>query len=183
MLEITIPEAHLFDDNTQEFIDIKSTKLKLEHSLLSVKKWESRWHRPFLDDKEKSLPEILDYISCMSLDRNVDPVVYKGLTNELIERVVEYIKNPMTATTFSNNNLIGAQTHRRETVTAEIIYYWMVSLRIPVEFEKWHLNQLLTLIKVINIKSGGEKKMSKREAAEQRRALNAQRRAKYRTKG
>lgn len=183
MLELTIPKQSLFNNDTQEFVEIKETKLKLEHSLLSLKKWESRWHKPFLVDAEKTLPEIIDYIYCMSLDRNVDQEIYKYLTNENISRVVEYIKNPMTATTFSGNTLVGAQRYSKETITAEIIYYWMVALRIPVEFEKWHLNQLLTLIKVVNIKNGGDKKMSPKEAAAQRKALNAKRRAKYNTKG
>lgn len=183
MLEIVVPEQHLYDEVKEEFVDVKDTVLRLEHSLIAVRKWESMWHKPFLGEENKTIPEIIDYIYCMSLDKKVDPNVFRCLTNDNIEKVVEYIKDPMTATWFSNNNMVGAQRSSREKITAEIIYYWMVSLRVPVEFEKWHINQLLTLIKVINIKNGGDKKMSKKEAAEQRRALNEQRRAMYKTKG
>lgn len=184
MLQIIIPEQEKYDELTSEFVKIKKTVLKLEHSLLSIRKWESKWHKPYLGKEDKTMEEIVDYISCMCLNReSVDSNVYRFLSEENIKEIVDYIKNPMTATWFSENALVGASNRYGEVVTAEIIYYWMISLQVPVEFEKWHLNQLLTLLKVINIKNGGEKKMSKKDAALQRQMLNAKRRAKYKTKG
>lgn len=184
MLQIIIPEQEKYDEISEEFIKIKNTTLKLEHSLLSIKKWESKWHKPYLGNDDKTIPEILDYISCMTLNKeSVDPMVYRFLNEEDVKKIIDYIKDPMTATWFSGNNRIGASNKYGEVVTAEIIYYWMISLRVPVEFEKWHLNQLLTLLKVISIKNGGEKKMSKKDAAIQRKMLNEQRRKKYKTKG
>lgn len=183
MKEIFIPESELFNEDTNEFIHIEETTLQLEHSLISLKKWEERWHKPFLKKEDKTIEEILDYVRCMSLNvKKVDPKVYQYLPTSLINEIVEYIKDPMTATTFSDS-LIGAQQNSREIITAEIIYYWMVTYNIPVEFQKWHLNQLLTLIKVVSIKNGPKKKMGRKEAAQQREALNKARRAKYNSKG
>lgn len=184
MIEITIPNAvELFDSDTNQFINVKPTKIQLEHSLISLKKWEQKWHKPFLAKEEKTSEEMLDYIRCMTLNHGVDPNTYRALTVEDIEKISEYIKDPMTATWFSSNETVGASKSKKEIITAEIIYYWMITLQIPVEFQKWHLNQLLTLIKVVNLKNAPEKKMNKREAAKQRSALNAARRAKHRTSG
>ena len=184
MLEITIPEQTKFNEETNEFVQIKETTLKLEHSLLSIKKWEAKWHVPFLGKKEKTLEEYLSYISCMTLNREkVDPNVYKCISQKSFLEIIDYVKDSMTATWFNNNNRIGASNRSNEVVTAETIYYWMISYRVPVEFEKWHLNQLLTLLKMIHIKSGGEKKMPAKEAAAFRKKLNQERRAKYKTKG
>lgn len=184
MIEVTIPEQTKFNEDTNEFIHIKETTLKLEHSLLSVKKWESKWHVPFLGKNEKTLDEYLSYISCMTLNREkIDPNVYRCISQETFLAIIDYIQDKMTATWFNNNDRIGASNRSGEVVTAEIIYYWMISYRVPVEFEKWHLNQLLTFLKVIHIKSGGEKKMDKKEAAAIRRKMNQERRAKYKTKG
>lgn len=183
MLIITVPEQKLFNEKSETFLQTKETKLRLEHSLISLRKWEAKWHKPFLGKDEKTTEEITDYISCMCLDSNVDPNVFKYMPMILIQEIITYIENPMTATWFNENKTIGAASNSREIVTAEIIYYWMITLSVPVEFEKWHLNQLLTLIKVVNIKNGGKKKMSKKDAAKQRQLLNAQRRAKYHTRG
>lgn len=188
MLEIVIPEQHyeLFDEEKEEFlppVDIKETKIQLEHSLISLKKWEQKWHKPFLGSEEKTTEEIRDYIRCMTLSHGVDPEVYKWIPRNVIDEVIEYIKDPMTATWFSDNSTVGAQKISGGAVTAEIIYYWMIALSIPVEFQKWHLNQLLTLIKVVNIKNGKETKMDRKTAAQRRAALNAQRRAKYKSRG
>lgn len=189
MLEIIIPEQHyeLFDEVKEEFlppIDIKETKIQLEHSLISLKKWEQRWHKPFLGKSDQlTYEELLDYIRCMTLSHGMDPEIYKYIPKNTIEEIVEYIKDPMTATWFSNNELTGAQKNSREVITAEIIYYWMIALSIPVEFQKWHLNQLLTLIKVVNIKNSKPKKKDKNSAAKERAAINAARRAKYNSKG
>lgn len=189
MIEIVIPEQHyeLFDERTEEFlpsVDIKETKLQLEHSLISIKKWEQKWHKPFLKKGEdKTYEEFSDYIRCMTLTYGVDPEVYKWIPKNVMETVTEYIEDPMTATWFRDDALIGAQKNSREIVTAEIIYYWMITLNIPVEFQKWHLNQLLTLIKVVNIKNGKPKKVDKRKAAQERAALNKLRREQYNSKG
>lgn len=185
MLELNIPEQSMFEEETGTFIDIKKTILKLEHSLSAVRKWEAKWHILFLDEyREKTLEELIDYVRCMTINEEpVDQNVYRVLTSNDLQTVVDYIKDPMTATWFHNNSRVGASNRTGEKISAEVIYYWMVIQRVPVEFENWHLNQLLTLLKVINIKSGGEKKMSPKEAAIQRAKINAERRAKYHTKG
>lgn len=188
MKEIIIPEQHyeFYDEEKEEFlppVDIKETKLQLEHSLISLKKWEQKWHKPFLKDEDKTEEELSDYIRCMTLNHGVDPIVYRFIPNEKIKEVIDYIKDPMTATWFRDNSLIGAQKSSREVVTAEIIYYWMIALNVPVEFEKWHLGQLLTLIKVVSIKNKGDQKMDPRVAARERALLNKQRRAKYHSRG
>lgn len=187
MYELVIPEQHkeFWIESKQEFIyaDFKETKLQLEHSLISLKKWESKWHKPFLGKNDKSPEEITDYIRCMTIGKEPDPIVYLFIPPEKIEEIVKYIENPMTATWFSKDGKVGASKSSKEVITNEIIYYWMISLGIPVDFQKWHLNQLLTLIKVVNIKNEPKKKMSRKQEAQQRAALNAQRRAKYNTKG
>lgn len=185
MLKITIPKQTLWDEVNAEFIDIDETKLTLEHSLISIHKWEGIWHIPFLgngrDESKKTSEQIMSYVKCMTLN-NVKDEVYAGLTPENVKEITDYIANPMTAARF-NDSLIGAQSHSGEYVSSETIYYWMIALHIPVEFEKWHLEQLLTLIKFVNAKETPEKKMSQQEWAKQRQALNAARKAKYKTKG
>lgn len=183
MLKLVIEPQALLDEKTLSIINIPGATLELEHSLISIKKWESKWHKPFLDKKDKTIEEIIDYIECMTIKGNVDPIVYQHLPSEAIEKVITYIQDPMTATWFSNNNTIGAQRSSGEVVTNEIIYYWMIELGIPVEFQKWHISQLLTLIKVVTLKRQPPKKMSQKEAMAQQRALNAQRRAKMKSKG
>lgn len=183
MKEIHIPACKGFDSNKQMFVNIEETTLKLEHSLISLKKWEQKWHVSFLDKNSKKTPEMwIDYIRCMTMNKEkVDDKIYQYMSTKIINEVIKYIEDPMTATTFSDTKgPLGTGKH--EIVTAEIIYYWMISLGIPVEFEKWHLNQLLTLIRVVNIKNN-PKKMSAREEAAQRKSLNAARRAKYHSRG
>lgn len=189
MIEVVIPEQHyeFFDDEKEEFlpkVDIKETKIQLEHSLISLKKWEQKWHKPFLGKTENlTYDELSDYIRCMTLNHGVDPEVYKWIPKNVVEEIIEYIKDPMTATWFRDDKLVGAQKNTREVITAEIIYYWMITLNIPVEFQKWHLNQLLTLIKVVNIKNGKPQKKDPKLAAQERAALNAKRRAELKSKG
>lgn len=188
MLDIIIPEQHyeFYDDINEVFlppINVKETKIQIEHSLISIRKWEQKWQKPFLQNVEKTYGEITDYIRCMTLTHGIDPDVYHWIPESVIKEVIEYINNPMTATWFSDNNLVDAQKNSRETVTAEIIYYWMIVLNIPIEFQKWHLNQLLTLIKVVNIKNGKPKKMNKRDAARERAALNKKRREQFNSNG
>ena len=180
MLQITIPAVELWDERKQEFITTKEQTLQLEHSLVSLSKWESKWCKPFLNKQEKTFEETLDYIKCMTLTQNVDPEVYNYLTNENIKEINEYIEAPMTATYFSDEKTSKTS---REQVTAELIYYWMIALNIPFECQKWHLNRLLTLIKVCSIKNQPPKKRSKKDIMSRNAALNAARRKQLNTKG
>lgn len=179
MLIIKIPASEMFNDATQEFIQVKEQTLQLEHSLVSLSKWESKWNKPFFSKTEKTLAETLDYIKCMTITQNVKPEVYSRLSASNIDEINKYIEAPMTATTFSNLNVGGS----REIVTSEIIYYWMIALNVPMECQKWHLNRLLTLIRVCNIKNTPPKKMNRREIMNRNAALNAARRKQLNSKG
>ena len=182
MLRITIPETEKFDSEKNEFIYISEQKLQLEHSLVSISKWESKWCKPFLSKETMTREQTIDYIKCMTLTQNVDPEVYENLTTPIVRQINEYIDAPMTATWFSEDTKkTGGPS--RETITNEIIYYWMITLNIPVEFQKWHLNRLLTLIKVCNAKNAPAKKMSRRELLSRNRALNEARRRAANSKG
>lgn len=186
MLQITIPAQEYFNEITERFINSKATVLQLEHSLVSLSKWESKWQKPFLVKTEKTVEESVDYIRCMTLTQNIPDEFYKtiidnvAVVNSLIEQVSKYIELPMTATTFSktDKNVIN-----RELITAEVIYYWMITLNIPFECQKWHLNRLLTLINVCNIKNQPQKKMSQKDTLARNRALNEARRNKLHTSG
>lgn len=181
MLSITIPASEEFDSKNNEFINRKEQTIQLEHSLVSISKWESRWHKPFLADKNpKSSEEILDYIRCMTVTQNVDPSTYLYLTRDNYEKIQRYIDDPMTATTFND---MQQNRPSREIITSELIYYWMIAYQVPVEFEKWHLNRLLTLIRVCSIKNTPPKKMSKREIINRNAKLNAARRKALNSKG
>lgn len=180
MLTITIPTTEMWDEKNEKFIDIKECRLQLEHSLVSLSKWESKWCKPFLFTNDKTAEEIMDYVRCMTLTTNVSPEVYYGLTSENIKAINAYIEAPMTATHFgSEQNGSG----KREIVTSELIYYWMIALNIPFECQKWHLNRLLTLIRICNIKNQPAKKMSRKEIMSRNAALNAARRKQLGTKG
>lgn len=178
MLRITIPETELW--NETEFIPVKEQTLQLEHSLVSLSKWESKWCKPFLTNTEKTNEETIDYIKCMTLTQNVDPNVYKCLTKENIDQINNYIYASMTATTFMEEKN-GKRNH--EIVTAELIYYWMIALNIPFECQKWHLNRLLTLVRVCNVKNSPPKKRSRREIMSRNAALNEARRQQMNSKG
>ena len=180
MLRITIPAVEEWDEFKQEFVTTKEQTLCLEHSLVSLSKWESKWCKPFLTKQERTYEETIDYIKFMTLTPNVDPEVYNFLTNDNMTEINEYIEAPMTATTFSKD-LHGKAGH--EIVTSELIYYWMIALNIPFECQKWHLNRLLTLIKVCNIKNTPPKKMSRRDILNRNASLNAARRQQMNTKG
>lgn len=180
MLTIIVPETELYDENRNEFITIHETKLVLEHSLVSLAKWESKWKKSYLSTDDKTTEQVLDYIRCMTITQNVRDEVYLALSNENIQDITDYINDPMTATTFSDTQK-KLSTH--DTITAEIIYYWMITFQIPIEFQKWHLSRLMTLINVCAIKNSPEKKMTKQEIRAHNRALNAERRAKYNSKG
>lgn len=181
MLEITIPAAEYYDESGDGgFVYTKECTLRLEHSLVSLSKWESKWHKPFLSKEPKTTEETLDYFRCMTITQNVDPLVYLSLKPEHHALITAYLDDKMTATTFSDkqNNKFS-----REIITAEIVYYWMVAQQIPFECEKWHLNRLLTLIQVCNIKNTPPKKMSKKDILTQNHALNNSRRQRLGTHG
>lgn len=184
MLKITIPATELFDDENQKFINVKETTLQLEHSLVSLSKWEQKWKVPFLGRDQKTHEQTLDYIRCMNLSsEEIPPEVFLAISNDNINEVGEYINDKMTATWFSEAP--GQQGPRTsEVLTAEVIYYWLVALTIPFEVQHWHLNRLLTLVRVTNIKNDPKKKlMPRNEAAAQQRMLNEQRKARLGTKG
>ena len=180
MLQLTISAVEQWDEQKQEFVHSKGQTLQLEHSLVSLSKWESKWCKAFLSKKEKSFEETLDYIKSMTITQNVDPEVYQYLTNANIDQVNKYIEAPMTATYFLEDK---SGRSSNEQVTAELIYYWMIALNIPFECQKWHLNRLLTLIRVCNLKNKTPKKMNKKEIMNRNTALNAARRQQLNTKG
>lgn len=181
MLHITVPASEFYDESKEEFVEIKEQTLTMEHSLISISKWEAKWKKPYLSDDKKTTEELLDYFRCMTITPSkVDPLVYRSMTPENLQEISDYIQDPMTATTINSNRRGG----KREVWTSEIIYYYMIAQNIPVEFEKWHINRLIMLIQVCAIKNNpNQKKMSRSEIAKQNRAINAARRKKYGTRG
>ena len=181
MLQIKVPlTPEGWDEEKCEFVPPKYQNLQLEHSLISLSKWESKWCKAFFSKREKTHEEITDYIRCMTLTQNVKPEVYEYLTRENIAQIQQYIESPMSATYFAENK---NGRINNETVTSELIYYWMIALNIPFECQKWHLNRLLTLVRVCNLKNQPAKKMSKRELAGRNAALNAARKKQLNTRG
>ena len=185
MLQITIPGIdNGWDESKQEFVSIKECTLQLEHSLVSLKKWESKWHKPFLSKEDKTHEETIDYIRCMTITKNVNPEVYRCLTSENISKINEYISDPMTATWFSEDKIQnGNKSRNNSVITNETIYYWMITYGIPMECQKWHLNQLLTLIRVFEVRNKKPKKMSRKEIMQRNTALNKARREAMNSKG
>lgn len=181
MLQVTVPAYEWYDEATNTFGSCKETTLQLEHSLVSIHKWEQRWNKPFLGKDEKTIEQCIDYVRCMTLTQHVDPAVYRGITTEIFDKINSYIEAPMTATWFSDKDKAGPP--HKETITSEVVYYWMISLNIPWECRKWHLNTLLTLIRVCNAKNAPKKKQNRREMMDQRTAINKARRAKLNSKG
>lgn len=180
MLRIDQEASELFDELTNTFEKSPEIHLELEHSLISIQKWEAKWKKPFLARGEKTMDELLDYIRCMTIKNAPDLEVYKYLSKHNVEKVVRYIEDPMTATTIHHRGNSSNSTN--ETVTAEVVYYWMFKLGIPIETEKWHFNKLWMLLQVFQVKDN-PKKLSKVEAAQERMRLNAERRKKYNSKG
>lgn len=183
MLRITLGPEELFNEDTQEFVKTKPLSIRLEHSLVSISKWESIWEKPFLsfDDKVgKSEEEIRSYIQCMVIgeipDYALDILFYRYGRD-----IENYIESPNTATTIrKTNRKSGGKSG--SVITSELIYYWMVAFNIPFETQRWHLNRLLTLIDICNIKNS-DNKMPRKQAMAQQRSLNAQRRAAMKSRG
>lgn len=182
MLEITIPAQEIWDPQANRFRECtKDVKLRLEHSLLSLAKWESKWNVPFVGNTELTPEQTIDYIRCMCVDK-VDPSILDFLTTDNLKSIMEYIDLPMTATWFSGLES-NKNTVRNEVITAEIIYYWMVASNIPFSCEKWHLNRLITLVKVCSIKNAPKEEMSQKEILNQYKSENARRKAMLKTRG
>lgn len=189
MVKITIPdqpEEQLWDETNECFVykpGVKGCELTLEHSLLSIAKWESIWCKPYLVDKDKTLEESISYIECMTISpANVNPEVYKRIPQSEYDKVNAYINNPATATTICGKKGGGRSS---ELVTSELIYYWMTACNIPFECQKWHINRLITLIKICEIKNDpkGQKKMSANEVRQNYDKLNEARRRAMHSKG
>lgn len=181
MLTIVVPAAELFDEVKQKFIKSPKVVLELEHSLVSISKWEAIWEKPFLKPEERTVEETISYIQAMSLDPDAPSEVFGRLTNENVMAINSYIDAKMTATWFREDPM--APKRPQEIITSELIYYWLVALNIPFECQHWHLNRLLTLVRVCNEKNQPEKKMSRAELAARNRQLNAQRKAQLNTRG
>lgn len=181
MLEINIPGNERWDEKACVFVYDKPATLRLEHSLLSLSKWESKWHKPFLDEsKPRTQEETLDYVRCMTLTQGVDPGVYYRLTRENMAAIQRYIQDPMTAATFKERK---SAKRRARYQSAETFYAAMASYGIPFSCEKWHLNRLPALIRACGEENMPPEKMGRREQAAHIRALNAQRRAKMHSRG
>ena len=180
MLPITIPATEQWDEYKQEFISTKEQTLQLEHSLVSLSKWESKWCKPFLSKGDRTYEETIDYIRCMTITQNVKPETYYCLTKQNLDDIEKYINAPMTATCFPKDGKSGS---KGETITSELIYYWMSVLNINIKCEKWHLNRLIAFIRVCSIKNQPPKKMGKRETINQYAALNAARRKQMNSRG
>ncbi len=178
MLHLVLSDEY-YDEANNLFVKKKEQALQLEHSLVSISKWEAKWRKPFLAKGPKTLEETIDYIRCMTITQNVKPDVYSKINDTAIEKVKEYIAAPMTATWFSK----GRSGSRQRIMTSERIYSLMISLDIPFECQKWHLNRLLTLIQVCSIENVPRRKMSKNEIYKSNCALNNARRNKLHSKG
>ena len=179
MLQLIIPDLETFDESKSEFILLKGKPIQLEHSLVSISKWESKWNKPFLSKNKKTIEETIDYIKNMTITQNVPLDIYGNITKDNINVVSEYIAAPMSATWFNNTK----EEPSKEIITSEIIYYWMITYNIPFECQKWHLNRLLTLIKVCSSKNSKLKKMSRSETINRNKELNNRRRAQLNSNG
>lgn len=186
MLEIRLEERELFDERTSEFVTLKPVTLKLEHSLLSISKWEAKTHKRFVASKtetdDRTYAETIEYVKCMTLNKDVPDIVYDTLGREHIDKINEYISDSMSATTFKNNE-VQKSARNGEAVSSELVYYWMTAFNIPFECEKWHFNRLMTLINICSIKNKPPKKMSKGATMKNNAALNAARRKAHHSKG
>lgn len=183
MLELKIPEiSELWDEKNQCFASVRAQTIQMEHSLIAISKWESKWHLPFLEEvrwNRLNREQLLDYIKCMTITHNVDDLVFRSLQAPQIEEITNYINDPATATTFSNEN----SAPNFEIMTSEIIYWEMVALGIWKECEKWNINRLVTLIHVCNNKNKKGQAMPKSKIQSQNAMVNAMRRRRFHTRG
>lgn len=183
MLKITIPATEIWDAEKQEFSYLKEQTLVLEHSLVAISKWESKWHKPYLEeDKERTREQIIDYVRCMTITSNVNPEIYNHLTASNWHDIQEYMNDPMTATKITNRKPSG-HNKKGQFITSELIYYWMLSAGIPKDFEKWHINRLFTLIRVCNAENAPKKKRSAKDVMRAQSELNKSRRQAMNSKG
>lgn len=181
MLDILIPKQELFDNRSGKFINIdKKIELQLEHSLISLSKWESKWKKPYLTEETKTYLESIDYIRSMTISKGINPDYYFALTAKDLDIINQYINDTMTATTITK---IEQSTKKKETLTSELIYYYMIQFQIPFECEKWHLNRLLTLIELCSTKGMPEKKMAMKDVYARNKAINEANRKKFNTRG
>ena len=179
-IKIKIPHQEYFNDTTGEFFTVEETNLTLEHSLYSIAKWESKWHIPYLATDKKTPEQAIDYLRCMTITQNVKPEIYEYIPDGELLRIHDYINDPMTATKIADDKSKGRS---RKILTSEVIYFYMLSYNIPADFDKWHLNRLLTLIKVFNEENKPKKKMSPQQTISKYASLNAARRARLNSKG
>lgn len=183
MLPITVHGTELWNETTEEFLVIPETTLHLEHSLLSISKWEEKYHKPYLVQDNKTPEEFLDYIRMMTINKNIDPNVYYGLSESNLEAIKDYMEDSHTATWFREDEDDKKKGQKPRTITAELVYCWMVQLRMPMDpFQKWHINRLITLIRVCQEENKPPKEFDKKTGMSKRRALMEQRRAKAKAK-
>jgi len=180
MLKIIVEGTEYYNEETETFETVGTIELRLEHSLISLSKWESKHQKPFLTNSTKTTEEILSYIRCMILNEDFPDDIVSRLSQRNVDQINAYIESKESATTFGK---LPEQKARGEIITSELIYYWMVAFTIPFECERWHLNRLFALVRICNIKNAKPKKMSKSELAMRNRELNAQRRAELNTRG
>lgn len=181
MLDIVVPAQEYYDESTNTFLYTKEAHVRMEHSLISISKWESKWHKAFLSKKERTPEETLDYFRCMIVN-SVDPDIVDSFTQENVSQIIDYINEKMTAVYIAPSSSDGSRGNR-DVTTSELLYYYMISLGIPFECEKWHLNRLLALIHVCEVKNSPPKKMSKSAIAKRNHKLNKARKKRYNTHG
>lgn len=178
-ITLVIPESkEMYDESTNTFVRFPAATIEIEHSLISLSKWESKWHKPYLSKDKRTAEEELDYVRCMTLTKNVDPNAYYGLTKANLEEIRAYVNDSMTATTFRESD-----KKSRQIITNELIYHWMIECGIPFECQKWHLNRLLTLIRVRTEMKQDPKKIPKKDLYKRNTDLNKARRAAMNSKG
>ena len=190
MLRVEIPEQKdIFDENTQMFLpETKKTVLNLEHSLIAISKWESKWKVPYLDPNIKKSHEMeIDYIKCMTINNNlIDPNIYNVIPISIYKQILDYIADPMTATQFKSTNNVkkrGSSITGEKIITSELLYYYMIANNIPSEYEKWHVSRLMVLIRICGIKNGPVKKKSKQEIISENDRINEERRKQLHSTG
>lgn len=185
MLKVVVPYKEFYDEKNNEFVTVEETTLQLEHSLLSISKWEAKWKKPFLGKEERTREELLDYVKCMTINGNIDKNVYLALPNSVFREILEYLDDPHTATVINEIRHPGAPKRRSssEFITSELVYYWMVALQIPFECQKWNFNRLMTLIRICEIKQSPKQKMAKSQILANNHELNKARREALNTRG